>query len=70
MLQYAELDERVNAGWPAYEKILEANKIEYEAHFYPGVKHGFHNYSTPRYHESSAILAWERTMAFFNKHLT
>ncbi len=69
MLQYAGLDERVNAGWPAYEEALKANNKEYVAHFYPEVNHGFHNNTTPRYDEPAATLAWERTIAFFNEHL-
>jgi carboxymethylenebutenolidase len=69
LLQYAELDERVNAGWPAYEVVLKANKIEHTAHFYPNVNHGFHNNTTPRYDEAAANLAWERTIAFFKEKL-
>lgn len=69
LLQYAGLDERVNAGWPDYEKVLESNSIEYTAHFYEGVNHGFHNYSTPRYDKPAADLAWTRTIDFFKKHL-
>lgn len=69
LLQYAGLDERVNAGWPAYEAALKANNKQYTAHIYPEVNHGFHNDSTPRYDEAAAKLAWERTIAFFNEHL-
>ncbi len=69
LLQFAELDKRVNAGWPNYETALKANNIEYTAHFYPGVNHGFHNNSTPRYDEPAATLAWERTIKFFKKNL-
>ncbi|WP_406684810.1 dienelactone hydrolase family protein [Seonamhaeicola sp. MEBiC1930] len=69
MLQFAELDKRVNAGWPDYEKALKANNIEHIAHFYPGVNHGFHNNSTPRYDEAAATLAWERTINFFKEKL-
>tara|TARA_R110002051_G_scaffold292072_1_gene356319 strand:- start:13152 stop:14036 length:885 start_codon:yes stop_codon:yes gene_type:complete len=69
LLQYAGLDQRVNEGWPAYEKVLKANNIEYTAHFYEDVNHGFHNNSTPRFDKPSADLAWERTIAFFKKHL-
>ena len=70
LLQFAELDTRVNAGWPDYETALKANNVEYKAHFYEGVNHGFHNNTTPRYNEKAANLAWERTIAFFKKHLT
>lgn len=69
LLHYAELDERVNAGWPAYEAALKANGKSYEAYVYPEVNHGFHNDTTPRYDEAAATLAWERTIAFFNTHL-
>src|SRR2546430_9289802 len=69
LIQYAESDERVNALWPAYETALKASRVPYEMHMYPGTQHGFHNNSTPRYHEPSAKLAWERTIAFFKKHL-
>lgn len=69
LLQYAELDTRVNEGWPAYEAILKENKVEYTAHFYPGANHGFHNNSTPRFDKEAADLAWSRTIAFFKEKL-
>lgn len=69
LLHYAGLDERVNAGWPDYEKALKANNKEYTAYIYPNVNHGFHNNTTPRYDEPAATLAWERTIAFFNEKL-
>ena len=69
LLQYAELDERINEGWPEYEAALKANGKVYEAHIYPGVNHGFHNDSTPRYDEAAAELAWSRTIDWFNKYL-
>jgi len=69
LLQYGELDTRVNAGWPDYEKILKENNIAYEAFIYPNVNHGFHNNTTPRYDKKAATLSWERTIAFFKKHL-
>ena len=69
LIQYAENDERINALWPAYEAALKANNVSYEMHIYPGTQHGFHNNSTPRYQEAAAKLAWERTVAFFKKHL-
>lgn len=69
MLQYAELDERINAGWPAYEEALKANGKTYVAHMYPGVNHGFHNDTTPRYDEEAAKLAEQRTVDFFKENL-
>lgn len=70
LIHYAENDERVNAGWPAYETALKANKVRYETFFYPGTQHGFNNDTTPRYDEAAARLAWSRTVAFFKKNLT
>jgi len=70
LLQYAELDKRVNEGWPAYEKILNENEIEYQVYFYEKANHGFHNNTTPRYEEKAATLAWKRTIDFFKKHLS
>jgi carboxymethylenebutenolidase len=70
LIHYAEHDERINAGWPAYETALKENKVSYEAHFYPGTQHGFHNDTTPRYDEAAAKLAWTRTLAHFKKHLS
>ncbi len=69
LLQFASLDERVNAGWPEYEKALKENRKEYQAFVYEDVNHGFHNTSTPRYDKDAAELAWQRTMEFFKKHL-
>lgn len=69
MLQFAGLDTRVNAGWPAYEAELKKLDKKYLAFTYPEVNHGFHNTSTPRYDKEAAELAWKRTMEFFKKHL-
>ena len=69
MIHYAGLDERINAGWPAYEAALIANQKEFSVHFYPEVNHGFHNDTTPRYDPEAAALAWDRTLAFFDEHL-
>jgi carboxymethylenebutenolidase len=69
LLQFAGLDTRVNEGWPAYQAVLKENNVEYTAHFYPDVNHGFHNNTTPRYDEKAATLAWDRTIAFFKEKL-
>ena len=69
MLNHAELDERVNASWPAFKKGLEAAGVDYVNHDYEGVQHGFHNDTTPRYDKNAAELAWARTVEFFGKHL-
>ncbi len=69
LIHYAALDERINAGWPAYEAALKANGVKYQMYMYPGTNHGFHNDTTPRYDEAAAKLAWSRTVAFFNANL-
>jgi carboxymethylenebutenolidase len=69
MIQSAEVDARINASWPAFEEALKAANVPYERHLYPSTQHGFHNDTTPRYDAAAAKLAWERTIAFFNKHV-
>ncbi len=69
LIQYAALDERINAGWPAFKDALDAAGTDYTMHMYEGVNHGFHNDTTPRYDEEAATLAQERTIAFFKEHL-
>lgn len=68
-LHFADNDERVNTSWPPYEAALKAAKVRYTAYQYPNTQHGFNNDTTPRYDEAAAKLAWERTLAFFNKTL-
>ena len=69
LINYAEDDMRINAGWPAYEAALKANNVKYQTFFYPGTQHGFNNDTTPRFNKEAAALAWQRTIAHFNKHL-
>ena len=69
LIHYAELDTRINEGWPAYEAALKANNKPFEAYIYPGVHHGFHNDSTPRYDKAAADLAWDRTISWFRRYL-
>ena len=69
LIHYAGTDERINAGWPAWEAALKANNVRYEAYTYPGTQHGFNNDTTPRYDAAAAKLAWQRTLAHFNTHL-
>ena len=69
-LHYGGLDERVNAGIPAYEAALKAAGTRYEIYIYEGVNHAFHNDTAPtRYNEAAAKLAWQRSMDFLKKHL-
>jgi carboxymethylenebutenolidase len=69
LIHYAGNDDRINAGWPAYETALKAAHVKYEMFKYPATEHGFNNDTTPRYDAAAAKLAWDRTVAFFNKWL-
>jgi carboxymethylenebutenolidase len=69
MIQYAGVDERINAAWPAYEAAMKAAGVKYTMHMYEGTQHGFNNDTTPRFDAAAAKLAWQRTVEFFNKHL-
>ena len=70
MLHHGALDERVNAGWPDFEKALKAADQDYEQFMYADAGHGFHNDTTPRFEKEAAELAWERTIEFFNEILS
>ena len=70
LIHYAAQDERINAGWPAFETALKAAGVRHEGHFYPGTQHGFNNDTTPRFDAEAAKLAWSRTLAFFKLHLS
>ena len=70
LVHYAEEDPRINAMRGDFKAALEAAGVEFEMHTYPGTRHGFHNNSTPRYSEEAARLAWERTIEFFDEHLS
>jgi carboxymethylenebutenolidase len=70
LIHYAEKDDRINGMWPEYEAALKANDVSYQVYVYEGTSHGFHNNSTARYDEAAANLAWERTISFFNRHLS
>jgi carboxymethylenebutenolidase len=70
LIQYAGLDDRVNAGWPAYEAALKASGKSYTTYIYEGAQHAFNNDADgPRYNKAAADLAWQRTIDFLNRHL-
>ncbi len=69
LINYAGMDDRINAGWPAYEAALKSNKVHYEQYTYPGTNHGFNNDTTPRFDEAASKLAMQRTMDWFNKYV-
>jgi carboxymethylenebutenolidase len=69
LIHYAGEDARIDAAWPAWEEALKQNHVRYHAYIYPGVQHGFHNDTTPRYDEPAAKLAWSRTLAFYKENL-
>ncbi|TMQ22816.1 MAG: dienelactone hydrolase family protein [Deltaproteobacteria bacterium] len=69
LINYADKDDRINAGIPAFEEALKANKVKYQLFKYDGTQHGFNNDTTPRYDKAAATQAWKRTMDFFKKNL-
>ena len=69
LVQYAEVDERINMGWLPYQAALIANQKRFSVHFYSGTQHGFHNDSTPRFDKAAADLSWARTLAFLGENL-
>lgn len=69
LIHYADNDDRVNTGWPAYETALKASNVAYTMYRYPGTQHGFNNDTTPRYDRAAAALAWQRTIEFLNQNL-
>ncbi|WP_395399346.1 dienelactone hydrolase family protein [Pseudoduganella sp. UC29_106] len=69
LIHDAENDQRIRAGWPAYEAALKAAGVQYQYYVYPGTEHGFNNDTTPRYDEAAAKLAWQRTVDFFKQKL-
>lgn len=70
LLHYAGLDQRINAGIPAYEAALKANNKRYTVHIYEGANHSFNaDVNAARYHKPAADLAWERSLAFFKQIL-
>ncbi len=69
MLHHGELDERVNASWPDFEKALQSANAAYVNYEYADADHGFHNDTTPRYNKGAAQLSWKRTTEFFTRHL-
>ena len=69
LVHHGAMDTRLAGTWPAYEAALKANHVDHEGFIYEGAQHGFHNDTTPRYDEANAKLAWQRTLAVFNKKL-
>ena len=70
LLHYAGLDERVNAGIPAFEQALKDAGVDYTMYVYEGVNHAFHNDTgEARHNKEAAELAWSRTIEFFKQHL-
>lgn len=69
-LHYAGMDERINAGIPAYEEALKKAGVSYQLFTYEGAQHAFHNDTAPtRYNEAAAKLAWSRSIDFLKEKL-
>lgn len=70
LVHHGELDTRLAATWPAYDAALKEANVPHEGYIYPGAVHGFNCDATPeRYNKAAADLAWQRTIAWFNKYV-
>jgi carboxymethylenebutenolidase len=70
LLHYAQNDDRINAGIPAYREALDKAGVKYELFIYEGTQHAFNNdTSAARYNKAAADLAWGRTVALFKEAL-
>ena len=69
LLHYAGLDQRVDAGIPAYEAALKAAGKRFTVHIYPNVNHAFNNDTSSRYDKPAADLAWSRSITFFKANV-
>ena len=70
LLHYGGLDDRIDAGIPAYKAALDKAGVSYKVYIYEGANHAFNNDTSPaRYNAEAAKLAWDRTLAFFNEKL-
>lgn len=69
LVHHGEMDTRLAGGWPAYDEALKAAGVVHEGYIYKGAQHGFHNDTTPRFDKEAATLAWDRTVAWFNKYV-
>ena len=70
MAHYGGLDERINAGIPAFEAALKAAGTDYQIFIYEGANHAFNNdTSAARYSKEASDLAWSRTIGLFREVL-
>jgi carboxymethylenebutenolidase len=67
---YAEVDPFVDEdGLVLLESELHLDGLEVEFHRYPGTRHWFAEDDRPEHDPDATALAWDRTMAFFRRHL-
>jgi carboxymethylenebutenolidase len=70
LVHHGEKDTRLVSAWPDYDKQLTEAKVTHEGYIYPDAVHGFNNDATPeRYNKAAADMAWQRTIAWFNKYV-
>jgi carboxymethylenebutenolidase len=69
LVHHGEADQKLAATWPEYDAALTAAKVPHEGYIYPKAQHGFFNDTTPRYDAEASKVAWQRTLAWFNKYL-
>jgi carboxymethylenebutenolidase len=67
---YAEVDPFVDDdGLVLLESELHLDGLDVEFHRYPGTRHWFAEDDRPEHDPDAAALAWDRTLAFFHRHL-
>ena len=70
LVHFAEHDPYEDLGFArTVEKEMREAGDDITLQLYPGTKHWFDEPSKPEYDKAASDLAWERTRAFFDKHL-
>jgi carboxymethylenebutenolidase len=64
---YGGLDERVNAGLPAFEEAMRRAGKSFEPRIYEGAAHAFFNDTRPVYHVGAARDSFARVLAFLGR---
>lgn len=71
MAHYGGLDERINAGIPAFEEALKAAGVDHQIFVYKDANHAFNNdTAAARYDKAASDLAWQRSVDFFKETLS
>jgi carboxymethylenebutenolidase len=66
---YGEQDTFINPGIPAIREALQRAGVTHEIVIYSNARHAFFNDTGPQYSATAAQQAWQRTLAWFERHL-